>query len=47
MPKVALFVKTYLPDLGLVARLLASIEIHTGDQLHVFVSVPEDDEEAS
>jgi hypothetical protein len=43
MKDVAIFVKSYRPDLVLVHRLLDSISRHNRDRLGVFVSVPGDD----
>lgn len=43
MKDIALFIKSYRPDLGLVERLLNSISKHNRDRISVFLSVPADD----
>jgi hypothetical protein len=43
MKDIALFVKSYRPDLALVHRLLNSISRHNRDRIGVFISVPVDD----
>jgi len=43
MKDVALFIKTYRPDLALVHRLLTSISRYNRDRIGVFISVPADD----
>jgi hypothetical protein len=43
MKDIALFIKSYRPDLTLVDRLLNSISKHNRDQIGVFVSVPAGD----
>jgi hypothetical protein len=43
MKDVALFVKSYRPDLALAHRLLNSVSRHNRDQIDVFISVPADD----
>ena len=43
MKDVAIFVKSYAPDLPLVHRLLDSTSKHNRDRISVFISVPADD----
>ena len=43
MKDVAIFVKSYAPDLPLVHRLLDSISSYNRDRIGVFISVPADD----
>src|ERR1700721_1649816 len=43
MKDVAIFVKSYVPDLPLVHRLLDSISKYNRDRIGVFISVPADD----
>ncbi len=43
MQTVTLFIKSYLPDIALTQRLVASIDEHNPERLPVFVSVPADE----
>jgi hypothetical protein len=43
MRDIALFLKSYCPDLALVERLLDSVATHNRDRIPVFISVPAND----
>lgn len=43
MSRLAIFIKSYKPDVALLSRLLTSIEKHNVEEIPVVVSVPEED----